>query len=165
MKKFLVSMALGATIIGLSACNGNDAETPVENADPDAPAGISVENARLILPPVSGNPAAAYFDITNNGEKTMVIRAVSVAGAESAAMHQVSSWEGKESMDDIFQLNVPIGETVKFTPGERHVMVMGLADNAKAGDEIEVTLTFAGGDKISFPAEIHAAGDDREADE
>lgn len=161
MKKLLASMALGMATISLAACGGNDTETPAETASPNAPEGVSVENARLILPAVAGNPAAVYFDISNNGKKTRVIRSVFVEAAESAAMHQVSTWEGKPSMDDIFQLDVPIGKTVSFVPGEKHVMVMGLAEGAKPGDKIEVTLTFAGGDKISFPAEVRAAGDER----
>ncbi|MXP25205.1 copper chaperone PCu(A)C [Altererythrobacter indicus] len=161
MKRILASMALGMVTVSFAACGGNEAETPAENSAPNAPEGINVENARLILPPVAGNPAAVYFDISNNGKKTRVIRSVFVEGAKSAAMHQVSTWEGKASMDDIFQLDVPIGKTVSFVPGEKHVMVMGLAEDTKPGDKIEVTLTFAGGDKISFPAEVLAAGDER----
>ena len=41
-----------------------------------------------------------------------------------------------------------------------HVMAMELDDTLAAGGETEVTLTFVGGDKVSFPVEIRAAGDD-----
>jgi hypothetical protein len=40
-------------------------------------------------------------------------------------------------------------------------MAMELGDTLSAGGSTEVTLTFEGGDKLSFPAAIKAAGDDR----
>ena len=40
-------------------------------------------------------------------------------------------------------------------------MAMDLADTVTAGGTAEVTATFLGGDKVSFPAEVRAAGDDR----
>ena len=46
-------------------------------------------------------------------------------------------------------------------PGGTHVMAMDLADTLAAGGETEVTVTFVGGDKVSFPAEVRAAGDER----
>jgi len=53
------------------------------------------------------------------------------------------------------------GKTAKFEPGGNHVMAMGLDEALKAGDTTEVTLTFVGGDKVSFPATVLAAGDAR----
>jgi copper(I)-binding protein len=39
-------------------------------------------------------------------------------------------------------------------------MVMGLGEDVTAGGTVEVTLTFVGGDKASFPAEVKPAGDE-----
>jgi copper(I)-binding protein len=38
-------------------------------------------------------------------------------------------------------------------------MAMDLSDDLKAGATTEVTLTFADGDKVSFPAEVRAPGE------
>jgi copper(I)-binding protein len=83
-----------------------------------------------------------------------MIRAVEVAGAGSAMMHS-------SDMQELPQIAVPAGESAKFEPGEQHVMAMDLADTVAAGGTVEVTLTFVGGDKFSFPAEVRAAGDER----
>ena len=40
-------------------------------------------------------------------------------------------------------------------------MANDLADTVAAGSTADVTLTFVGGDKITFPAEVRAAGDER----
>lgn len=146
------ALALAVTAIAATACS----EAPEQEAQtaPEAPDGIAVTNGRLMLPAVAGNPGAVYFDVANSGERNMVIRAVDVQGAGSAMMHT-------GDMEEMSQVMVPPGETVKFAPGEQHVMAMDLADTVTAGGQAEVTVTFVGGDKISIPAEVRAAGDER----
>jgi copper(I)-binding protein len=152
------ALALTLAAMGPVACS--EAAPPAPNG-PEAPAGISVANGRLMLPAVKGNPGAVYFDVTNAGKETMVIRAVSVAGSDTATLHQMNMDGGQASMGEIGQQLVKAGETVKFAPGGLHVMTGKLADTVAAGGKAEVTLTFVGGDKISFPAEVRKAGDER----
>ena len=85
MKRSIWSAAaLALAAAGPVACG----EAPVEEtANPEAPEGVTVNNARLMLPPVPGNPGAVYFDIVNGGEKDRMIAAVSVAGAGSAVIY------------------------------------------------------------------------------
>ena len=150
-KNIWAALALAAATLLPAACG----EAP-EQADtaPDAPEGVSVKNARLMLPAVKGNPGAVYFDLENASERNRVVRAVSVAGAGSAMMHT-------GDMQEMSQVVTPPNSTVKFAPGEQHVMAMNLPDTMVAGGQAEVTVTFVGGDKVSFPAEVRAAGDER----
>lgn len=146
-----MAAALGAATCALAACS--EAPTaPDEGAK--ASAGVTVSNARLMLPAVKGNPGAAYFDISNGSQKNMVIRAVSVAGAQNAMMHTAD-------MQEEAQVVLGPGETVKFEPGGQHVMAMGLADTVTAGSKADVTVTFVGGDTVTVPADVRAAGDER----
>lgn len=150
-KSIWPALALALAALGPAACG--EADAPADAA-PDAPEGISVSNAAMMLPAVAGNPGAVYFDVANAGERNMVIRAVTVDGAGSAMMHTAD-------MQEITQVVVPPGETVKFETGKQHVMAMEVADTVKAGGTAEVTVTFVGGDDVSFPAEVRAAGDAR----
>jgi copper(I)-binding protein len=152
------ALALTFVAFGPAACGS---EAPPAPAGPVVPEGITVTNGRLSLPPVKGNPAAAYFDISNAGPRDHMIRAAAVKGAKGAMFHQMGTWNLKPSMDEIFQVNVKAKETVKFEPGGMHVMVDGLDDTLKAGTKTDVTLTFVGGDQVTFPAEVRKAGDDR----
>ena len=153
-KSIWAALALAAAAIVPIACS----EAPEQaEANPDAPEGIAVENGRLMLPAVAGNPGAAYFDVVNSGDRDRMIRAASVAGAGSSMMHVTEP----TGMQEILQVMVKAGETVKFEPGETHVMAMGLPETMVAGGQTEVTVTFVGGDKVSFPAEVRAAGDER----
>ena len=158
--RVLAALALGAAALLPAACGGG-AEEQAATANPDAPEGISVSNARMMLPPVSGNPAAIYFDLANASERAMTIRGASVQGAGSAMLHTSAEYNFETVMQEVFQQPVPAGEAISFEPGGLHVMANDLADTLSPGGQTEVTLTFAGGDKISFPAEIRAAGEER----
>ena len=76
-------------------------------------------------------------------------------------LHQMGTWNRQPSMDQIFQVDVPANGELKFEPGGLHVMTSDLADTVAAGGTADVTLTFVGGDKFTFPAEVRAAGDER----
>ena len=153
-KSIWAALALAAAALGPAACSEGE---PAAEANPDAPAGVAVTNGRLMLPAVAGNPGAVYFDIANMGTRDMMIRAASVQGAGSSTMHVTE----ETGMQEILQIMVKAGETVKFEPGGNHVMATELADTVVAGGKTEVTVTFVGGDKVSFPAEVRAAGEER----
>ena len=157
-KGFWTAAALGLATIALAGCGE---EPPAADQGPEAPEGVKVSDGRLVLPAVAGNPGVVYFTIENGGQKNLMIRAVSVEGAKSTTMHQMGTWNKQPSMDELFQIPVPPGETVEFKSGGLHIMANELADSVKAGGKSEVTLTFVGGDKVSFPAEVRGAGDDR----
>lgn len=156
---FLAAAALALAGIGLASC-GDSAPEPTD-ASPEAPAGISAADGRLVLPAVKGNPGAVYFDVTNNGEKDTAIVGAFVDGAKSAMLHMTIKDGDKASMKSMDQVDVAKGATVKFAPGGNHVMAMELDAALEAGDTTEVTLTFSDGDKVSFPASVLAAGDAR----
>jgi len=153
-KRIRAALALAVAALMPVACS--EAPEQAETA-PEAPEGIAVENARLMLPAVAGNPGAVYFDVVNSGERDRMIRAASVAGAGSSMMHVTN----EAGMQETLQVMVKAGETVKFEPGGTHVMAMDLADTVVPGGQAEVTVTFVGGDKVSFPADVRAAGDER----
>lgn len=155
MKKGLwTAAALVLTAAGLAACGEEPAPADI---GPKAPDGIAVAGGRLMLPAVKGNPAAIYFEVTNSSADNKMIRAASVEGAGSTMLHA----SDPAGMQETLQVMVKPGETVKFEPGGLHVMAMDVADTLVAGGSTQVTLTFVGGDQASFPAEVHAPGDER----
>ncbi|MWV28010.1 copper chaperone PCu(A)C [Aurantiacibacter rhizosphaerae] len=156
-------MSLGLALV-LTACGGEATqEAPQDTqatADTDCAPGVAVTNGWLALGAVEGNPAAVYFDLENTGATSRMIRSASVMGFGSAQLHQMGEWNLQPSMDELMQLDVPAGETVKFEPGSLHVMAMEPQEPLEVGSETETTLTFVGGDKCSFPVEVRAAGDE-----
>ncbi|WEK47030.1 MAG: copper chaperone PCu(A)C [Candidatus Andeanibacterium colombiense] len=159
--KSAILAALALTIAGggLASCKDGGAQ-PSQSA-PEAPAGISAADGRLVLPAVKGNPGAVYFDITNNGDKDTAIAGAFVDGAKSAMLHTSVMSGGMSSMQDMDQIPLAKGATVSFAPGGNHVMAINLDPALTAGGTTEVTVTLASGDKVSFQAKVLAAGDAR----
>ena len=151
-----VALALSMTV---AAC-GEDA-APAEAAPEGVIPGVTVENARMVLAPVEGNPAAVYFDFSYDGDRAFSLGRVSVEGAESAMMHQFGEYDFKVQMMEALPIPVTKGTKVEFKPGDYHVMAMGVSPELKPGDTTEVTLTISGGDKHTFTAEVRAAGEER----
>ncbi len=156
--KIAVAGVLAATMT-LAACGGETA--PVAETEPEGVPGLSVENARLVLAPVSGNPAAAYFDLTYEGDKGLSIRRADVSGASEAQLHAYGEWEGKMQMAEAMPIAITKGTEIAFEPGGYHVMAFNLDESIEPGGTVEITLTVSGGDKYSFDAEVRAAGDER----
>lgn len=156
-KRILASTAAIGIMVTLSACAEEAAEPIVE--DSDCVDGIEISGAWLSSPAIPGDPAAVYFNIANTGEANRMIRGADVEGSSSAMLHQTSEWNLEPSMDELLQLDVPAGESIDFNPETYHVMAMQTAEDMEVGGTSEVTLTFIGGDKCSFPAEIRAPGD------
>jgi periplasmic copper chaperone A len=161
IKNVMAIALLGMATLALSAC-GQQAEAPVEAA-PEGLPGITISNARLVLPAVKGNPGAMYFDVAYDNaqaDRPAMMVGVSVEGAESAMFHSSREMAGRMYMEELMQVPVAHGETVSFKSGGYHVMAMNLADTLAAGDTTEATITFLGGDKASFPVKVNAPGDD-----
>lgn len=151
------SFALAAGTITLAGCS----PAPVEKADSREVSGATVSNARLVLSPVAGNPAAVYFDLAYAGDRPITLRGAAVKGTESAMMHTYGEWEGRQQMMEMTPLVINPGDAVSFAPGQQHVMAMKPAAELKPGGTTEVTLTMVGGKTFTFPAEIRGANDER----
>jgi len=142
-------------VLALSGCGeaNKSADAPAsEAAAPDAKPGISVAQGVLSLPVVRGRPGAAYFAVRNGSAAAVTLAAVTIEGAGKAEMHETKGG----AMAPLGQVEIKPGETVTFARGGKHVMVFDLADTVAAGGSAEMTLTFAGGDKVSVPLKVES---------
>ena len=148
-----IGLATALSALGLAGCSKAPAPAPTETAwsDPAAPSGITVSDGKLALPAVAGNPAAVYFTIRNAGDTDYTIRSAWVSGADSATLHQTTREDGRATMSEVAEVALPAGKAVEFAPGGLHVMAMNVGEALEVGGDTEVTLTFATGDKVSFP--------------
>lgn len=145
--------ALVLAALPLAACQQGKDDSG-QAAAPDAKPGITVSDARLVLPAVKGNPAAAYFTVRNGDAVATSLAAVHIEGAGKTEIHQTT--DGK--MAPVNWVELEAGTEVKLAPGGVHVMVFDLGDQLVAGGKGEMTVTFSGGDKVSAPLAIEPAG-------
>ncbi len=137
--------------MSLAACKGADKPEAAASSAPEGKPGVTVKDARLVLPAVPGNPGAAYFVLDNQSKDVIGIAAVAVEGAGKTELHTTD-------MKAFDHATADPRTTLKFEPGQAHVMVFDVSADLKAGAETELTVTFTDGDKVSVPARIEAMG-------
>lgn len=160
LRRGALAAGVAAAMLGLAACGG-EADAPASEAVAGQVPGMTITNARLVLAPVAGNPAAVYFDLDYQGEQGLTIRKADVEGAGMAMMHEYGEWDGKMQMMEALPIALTKGKKVEFKPGALHVMAMEPPATWKPGDKVKVTLTMSGGATQVFEAEVRAAGEER----
>ncbi|GGD93940.1 hypothetical protein GCM10011515_12180 [Tsuneonella deserti] len=159
MKRHLICAALlGATLM-LTGC-GESPEQPATEEAVGIP-GMKISNARMVLAPVPGNPAAIYFDLDYEGDRNVALSRAEVKGAKSAMFHDYGDYNGKKQMMEMLPVPLKKGDKIQFAPGGKHLMAMDVSPNLKPGGTTEASIIVSGGKKQAFEVPIRAAGDER----
>jgi copper(I)-binding protein len=148
-----------AAALSLGACSeeAEVAPTPVEGVIE----GMTIENPRMVLAPVAGNPAVIYFDLAYDGTRALSLYDAEVEGAGDATIHQFGEYDFKVQMMEALPIGLTQGTKVEFKPGDYHIMAMDVSPELEAGGTTQVTLKVSGGGTHTFDAEIRAAGEER----
>ena len=150
--RFALPLAVSLAALSLSACSGEAAKPDaVASAAPDAKPGVKVTDARVVLPGVAGNPGAAYFSLDNQSNANVSIAAVTIDGIGRTEMHA-------GDMKVVASGKAEAKTHLDFKQGGAHVMLFDVSDRLKPGDETELTVTFADGDKMTVSAKVEAMG-------
>jgi copper(I)-binding protein len=119
----------------------------------DHEAGIVVEKvwARKTSRTVS---AAVYLSLTNDTHDVVTLVGAGTAIANTTMIHQSYEEDGIMKMDHVISLPVTPGETLEFSPGGYHIMLMGLARPLEQGDVFPLTLSFENRDPVEVIVEV-----------
>ena len=152
LQRLTLPLIAGIAALSLAACQSEaPKDEAAATAAPEAKPGVKISNVRVVLPGVAGNPGAAYFSLDNQSNAAVTIAIVSVEGAGRTELHA----------PDMKRLDAGKAEAMThldFVQGGPHVMLFDVSDRLKAGDQTELTVTFADGDKMSVPAKVEALG-------
>jgi len=128
-------------------------------ATPAAAGDLEVNGAWLrAVPPVSPT-MAGYFEIRNRGDRVVKLEGADVAFAGGAMLHDSRTDEdGQRRMVHLGSVRLDPGDRVRFAPGGKHLMLMKLSQVPRAGESVEVCLTFANHDDLctDFPVRHNA---------
>jgi copper(I)-binding protein len=114
-----------------------------------------------VLPPVAGNPAAVYFDLSYSGASGVALESVAVEGAGMTMIHDYAKSGDKMQMVMTDAVALSPDARVSFKPGGLHVMAMEPSDALVAGGTAKVTLSLSDGTRVTVEAPVRAAGDER----
>ncbi len=163
MKRGALAILGAASLLSLTACGQGkeEAETSTSDTAPALIKGLTISDARLVLAPVTGNPAAVYFNLSYAGDAALTLTAVTVEGAGMTMIHQTANKDGAMSMAEAGPIALATGVPVTFAPGGLHVMAMQPSQGWKPGGIAKVTLTLSDGTTQTFDAAVRAAGEER----
>ena len=133
MKKFVLSIVSIAAVFG--------ADVKIEGA-----------YARASIPNMPNS--AAFFVIKNNSDKDIAITSANSDVAEKNELHTHIKENKMMKMIKIEKLVVPAKSSLELKSGGDHVMLMGLKKELKAGDEINLELSFSDGDKKNIKVPV-----------
>jgi copper(I)-binding protein len=107
---------------------------------------------------------AAYMTIQNNGSAADALIGASSPAATTVEVHETvvmgspapdaSADGGMMGMQPIKRLEIPAGGTVELKAGSYHIMLIGLKQDLKPGDTIEITLTFEKAGEVKVNAAV-----------
>jgi copper(I)-binding protein len=101
---------------------------------------------------------AAYLTITNGTGVDDALLKVATPAAANPELHETTAGEsGMMAMHPVDRIAVPAGQTVKLEPGGYHIMLINLTGDLKAGDTIQLTLTFEKAGDVTVTAEVRAS--------
>ena len=122
--------------------------------------GIEVSNA-WARPALQDGNGAVYFLLQNHSAVGDELTGVSAETARAVEMHE-SKMEGDVmQMQQISSLPVRGKDSIEFGPGGYHVMLVGLKQELKPGDEIQITLHFKNHEdiRVTVPVQEMAPND------
>ncbi len=112
-----------------------------------AEAGLEVSDAWIAEAPPNVSAQAGYLTLKNGTARPMSLVGVTSGAFESVQIHrsQHDMATGMMKMSHAKAVEIPAGGTMQFKPGGYHLMLMKPKSALKAGDRVEMVLTFADG--------------------
>ena len=144
MKYFSMLVVMTASTLLLFSCNAADETPQLEWRDGWVRA----------LPPGS-SMTAAYGEIWNTSQETIILDAFDSNAFASVSMHQSIIEEGVSRMQQQVNVQIAAGEMLQLQPGGMHLMLMGADRNVVAGGEIVIAV-ISGGQRFLFNLPVEA---------
>lgn len=112
-------------------------------------------------PALKGATGVGYLSLSNTGKTAATLVRIESAISDKVELHESRTVNGVARMSAL-PAGAPVapGATVKFEPGGKHVMFVGLKQALKVGDKFPASLVFKDGTRaaVEFVVEAAAVG-------
>jgi copper(I)-binding protein len=133
--------------------------SPAVHADEVTIGNLVITQAWSRATPVGAPVAGGYLTIENKGSLPDRLLSGASDAARKVEIHEVAQDKGIMTMRPIEGgLFIEAGKTVKFEPGGRHLMFIGLAAPFREGEQVSVSLVFEQAGKITVPLAVRGIG-------
>jgi hypothetical protein len=121
---------------------------------------VTVENAWARATFALAKTGAVYLSIHNQSENKLTLLSVSVesAVANDAQLHEtLMQGEMMQMREATDGFEIPWGSTLEFSPGGKHIMLMGLEKPLTTGEQFVLSLRFENNKVMRVPIEVKDA--------
>lgn len=152
------AVVLMLAVVGLTACGGDDEEA---GAGATATAGPSTSNITVVDAWARETPndvSAVYMVIKNSGGPDRLVSAAS-SRSPNVQVHETVTEGSSMRMQEVEGgIEVPANGEVALAPGGYHIMLMNLAEPVKAGETVDIELTFEKAGVVKVDAPVKSGG-------
>lgn len=120
-----------------------------------SPQGPQVDNARVRALITGQDKTVAYMDVSNPTAAAITLVGASAASVRAMEIHTTRMDDGVMRMRRLQSVEIPAGETIRFEPGGRHLMLFGVKSLEAT---LPVQLEFADGSVVEVTFERIAPG-------
>lgn len=148
------TILLSVAIVVLGACQpDSQTQNQTQNLVQNQAAQLQILNPYIAEAPPVAKVMAGYLTLINNGTRARVITNASSKQFESVEVHITFDTEGMASMIEQKETLIAPGQRLPFAPGSLHLMLLRPQQALKLGDQVEIELGFADGEKLTalFP--------------
>lgn len=119
---------------------------------------IAVDHPWARATPRGAKTGAVYLTLLNKGGAPDRLLSATTPIAEKVQFHSVSEENGISRMREMKSVEVAPGAKVTFSPGGMHIMVVGLKQPLREGDNFRMTLIFERAGKEDVTVSIAKVG-------
>ncbi|MCC6270645.1 MAG: copper chaperone PCu(A)C [Microbacteriaceae bacterium] len=142
----LTVLALAVTL-AITGCS-----TPVETEVEPKPAGETITIHDGWVKAADQGMSAAFGELKNTGAQDITVVTATTDASTGVELHETVANDAGEMVmrEKEGGFTIPAGTSLTLEPGGSHIMLMGLVNPIKAGDEISFTVTFSDGSTYEF---------------
>jgi len=162
-----VAAVIVAAGLALSACGSSKNTATTTATTAPVKAEVAVTDAWVRQSPAATTLGAAYLTLTSSVDDQLVAASVPTTVAAKTELHEtvvattdttkmgssttmmrsgstMMGGSGEMKMQPVSSIDLPAGQAVALKPGGYHIMMIDLVKPLTVGEEITITLTFAG---------------------
>ncbi|MDN5823300.1 MAG: copper chaperone PCu(A)C [Micrococcaceae bacterium] len=144
---------VAAAAVALAGCAGNAAEagsTPSASTATDQAHAVEVQDTWTKA--TDTDMSGSFGTLTNTSDSEAVLVKAESPEAGMVELHEMTGTSGAMSMQEKDGgFSIAPGQSAELAPGGDHIMLMKLKDELKAGDPVDITLTYADGSTATVP--------------
>lgn len=148
--------AASLELAGCSGATGNDSapanasSTSSQQSAQDQAHAVKVKDAWTQT--TDTKMSGSFGTLTNTSDSDAVLVKAQSKGAGTVQLHEMAGTSGSMSMQEKKGgITIPAGKSAELAPGGNHIMLMKLKKELKAGDAVDITLTYGDGSTATVP--------------